>query len=181
MSARDLVSLDVGSDGPALRLSNFIAADGFSVADIPLSHVVSHWHRPLPLQARSALPLARPLLPPLQDLQCSAHQLYPTLLLLTDVRVVQDYSAWCSAVSRGSPPTETRRRFVLKFPRSQDEDSIFRMQRDAPLNPCDRLSHRSHTSTLAWQSKGSAPSKTTMLPLSITPDTASRSLQTLAP
>ena len=34
---------------------------------------------------------------------------------------------------------------------------FFRMQRDASLNPCDSLSHRSHTSTLAWQSTRPAP------------------------
>ena len=79
-------------------------------------------------------------------------------------------------LSKGSPPTEIRRRNIFKFPSPQeqltifrrnpstkllqvpqDKHIIFRMQRDAPLNPCDSPSYRSHTSTLAWQSKGAAP------------------------
>ena len=83
---------------------------------------------------------------------------------------------------RGSPPTETRRRFVLRFPRSQDKDFIFRMQRYASLDSCDGLSHRCHPSTRTSQYDGSTPIEDhTMFPLSITPDTASKGLRTLAP
>ena len=45
--------------------------------------------------------------------------------------------------------------FVFSFPRSQDEDLIFRMQRYASLNPCDVLSHRCDTGTRVWQYEGS--------------------------
>ena len=69
--------------------------------------------------------------------------------------MVQAHSAWCSALSRGSPLTQTRRHFVHRFPRSQDEDSIFRMGRYASLNPCGGLSHRCHTGTRVWQYEGS--------------------------
>ena len=69
--------------------------------------------------------------------------------------MVQACSAWCSALSRSSPATEIRRRPVLRFPRPQDEDSIFRMQRCASMNPCGGLSHRRHTCTQVWRYEGS--------------------------
>ena len=49
-----------------------------------------------------------------------------------------------------------RRRSFFRF-RPQDKHTIFHKQRDASLNPCDSLSHRSHTSTLAWRKKRPAP------------------------
>ena len=79
----------------------------------------------------------------------------PNSFLQTVLRVVQAWSAWFSALSRGSPPTEIRRWHVLRFPRPQDKHYIFRMQQDASLNPCDGLSHRGHTCTRAWQYEGS--------------------------
>ena len=113
-------------------------------------------HRPLHVQTRLAQPPAPlPLVPPTQDSKCSALQMDPISFLLTVLRVVQAYSAWCSALSRGSRPTETRRRCVFRFPRSQDEDSIFRMQRYAFLNLRDSLSHRCDTGTRDWQYEGS--------------------------
>ena len=109
-------------------------------------------HRPLHVQTRLAQPPAQPpLVPPTQDSKCSAHQVDPILFLSTVIRVVQAHSAWCSAFSRGSPPTEIRRRPVLKFTRPQDEYSILRMQRYASLNQCDGLSHRCDTVTRVWQ------------------------------
>ena len=80
----------------------------------------------------------------------------PKSFLSMVLRVVQTHSAWYSALSRGSPPTEIRRRPNLRFPRPQDEYAIFRMQRSANLNPCDGLSHRGHTCTRVWQYEGSA-------------------------
>ena len=79
-------------------------------------------HRPLHVQTRLAQPTTPPLVPSTQD--SIAHQMDPILFLLTVLRVVQAYSAWCSALSRGSPPAETRRRHVIRFPRSQDKYSI---------------------------------------------------------
>ena len=103
-----------------------------------------------------------------------------SFFLSTVLRVLQAYSAWCSALSRCSPPTEIRRRSVLRFPRSQDEDPIFPMQRYASLNLHDSLSHRRDTGTRVWQYEGSNFVEDTMLPFSITPDTASKGLRSLA-
>ena len=110
-------------------------------------------------------------------LKRSAPRLYPTLFLSTVSRVGQAHSAWCSALSRGSP-TEIRRRSSFKFPSPQEKLSNFRSQRDASLNPCDSLS----ATSAQWPGlKDPLPSKTTMLPLSMIPDTASKGLRTLAP
>ena len=48
-------------------------------------------------------------------------------------------------------PAEIRRRHVLRFPLPQGKHFIFRTQRDASLDPCDGLSHRSHSCTRPWQ------------------------------
>ena len=138
-------------------------------------------HRPLHVQTRLAQPPAQPLAPPTQDSKCSAHQTGPILFLSTVSQMVQAHSAWCSALSTGSPPTETLRRFVFRFPRSQDEDSIFRMQRCASLNPVMVFLTDATPAHVFVSVKDPLPSKTTMLPLSITPDTASKGLRTLAP
>ena len=96
-------------------------------------------------------PTPPPVVPLPQDSKCSTHQMDPILFLLTVLRVVQAYSAWCSALSRGSSPTEIRRRPVLRFPRSQDGDSIFACR----VNSYDGLCHRCHTCTRVWQYEGS--------------------------
>ena len=124
-------------------------------------------HRPLHVQTRLAQSPAPPPMEPLcKDSKCWIHHMGPTLFLPTVLRVLQAYSAWCSALSRGSPPTEVRRRPVPRLPRPQDEESIFRMQWNTSLNPCDGFPHRCHmhTSFAVWRIH---------LPLSITPDTAS--------
>ena len=57
---------------------------------------------------------------------------------------------------KGLPPTEIRRRPVLRFPRPQDEASIFfRMQWNTSLISCDGFSRRCHTCTRVWQCEGS--------------------------
>ena len=88
--------------------------------------------------------------------------------------MVQAYSAWYSALSRSSPPTEIRRRHILRFPRPQDGYSIFRMQRDAFLTDATPAHE-------FGSMKDPLPSNTTMLPLSIAPVTASKGLRTLSP
>ena len=75
--------------------------------------------------------------------------------------------------------TETRRRRIIKFPRPQDKYSIFRMERYASLNSCDGFLTDATPAHDLGSVKDPLPSKTTTLPLSITPDTASRNLRTL--
>ena len=55
------------------------------------------------------------------------------------------------------------------------------MQRYASLNTCDGLSQRCDTGTRFGSTKDPLPSKTTILPLSVVPGTASKGLRTLAP
>ena len=69
------------------------------------------------------------------------------------LRVGQAHSAWCSALSWDSEATEIRRRSFLRFPCPQDRHSILRIQRVASMNPCDSLSQKTHTSTLAWRKR----------------------------
>ena len=95
--------------------------------------------------------------------------------------MVQAYSAWYSALPRGSPPTEIRRRHVLRFPRPQDEYFFFRMQRDASLNPCNGLFHRGHTCTRVWQYEGRTSIENHNVTFVNHRDTASKGLRTLSP
>ena len=166
---------------PSSRFSNFIEVDGFRVAERHSeTRRLPCWHRPAPLAhtfgaSGTTCGTSAP------GFEVLSSQTVPNAFSLIVLLVVQAHSAWCSARSRGSPPTEIRRRFVLSFPRPQDKHSIFRMQRDAPLNPCDSLLTEATPTHWPGSIKDPVPSKTTMLPLSIIPETASKGFRTSAP
>ena len=163
---------------PTSGFSNFVTLNRFGVAGAPLSHF-SHvqivrstcrhfWRlRPRLWYLRFGIRCA-------QLTDCS--QFFSTVL-----RVVQAHSAWYSALSRGFPPTEIRRRPVLKFPRPQDEDSIFACSGMRCTPVIAFLTDATPAHEFGSMKDPLPSSKTTMLPLSITPDTASKGLRTLAP
>ena len=80
---------------------------------------------------RLTQPMAPPLETPTQDSKCSAYQLDPILHLWRSYA----RSTWCSVLSTGSPPTAIRQRHVIKFPRSQNEDSFFACSWMRPWTP----------------------------------------------
>ena len=89
---------------PASRFSNFIAADGVSVADIPLSHFVSHIDivrspsRHVRRSLRRQTWYLRPRIRSAQLTNCTQF-----FFFLTVLRVVQTYSAWCFCGSSDVP------------------------------------------------------------------------------
>ena len=124
--------------------SNFI----FIAADVPVSHLVSHVDIACSLLADTFGDSGVTPGTSASRFEVLSSQTVPEAFFFV-LRVVQAHSAWCSALLRGSPSTEIRRRSFFSFPCCT--------QRVASLHPCDSFSHRSHTNTLAWQFKGSAP------------------------
>ena len=176
---------DVGSDGPVplSRFSKFVTPDRFGIADASLSHFVSHVDIVRSTCRHVWRNLRRNhtwyLFSRIRSAQFTKWTQF--FFFQRSHGLSQAKSAWCSAPSRTSPPTEIRGRPIVRFPRPQDEDSISRMQRYASLNPCDDLTHRCHTCTRAWQYEGFASIEDHDVAFVITPDTASKGLRTLAP
>ena len=139
---------------PTSGFSHFVTLNNFGVAGAPLSHFVSHVNI-----VRSSCTHVWRLRPRLWYLRFGTRS--AQLTDCTQFFFFQRSYGWSRltqpgtrALSRGSPPTEIRRRPVLRFPRAQDEYSIFRMQWCASLHPCDRLSHRCDTGTRVWEYEG---------------------------
>ena len=102
---------------PTSGFLNFVNLDRFGVAEAPLNHFVTHVNIARFLVQTRLAPLAPSLVPPFWHTKSPTQQLYPILFLSTVLRVVQAYSAWYSAHSQGSPPTDIRRRPVLRLAR----------------------------------------------------------------
>ena len=143
---------------PTSWFSNIVTTDGFGVAGASLSHFVCHVNIVCSTCRHVRRNFRRHfwyLLPRIQSVKFTEWTQF-----FFFQRVVQADSAWCSILSRSSLPTETRRRFVLWFPRPQDEDSFYRMQQYKSLNAVAFLTD----ATLAHDfgsMKDPVPSKTT--------------------
>ena len=79
--------------------------------------------RLIPLACALGVPVPPSMLQP-QDSRCPARKRHQCLVFQRVLRVVQAHCTWRWALSRSSPPTETRRRSFFRLPRPQKKKKL---------------------------------------------------------